>query len=186
MIARKWEPITRLAPDCEYDFAEIDSLRRQWLSVRQAREEANPKAYSGFLDRLTRSWAIETGIIEGLYTLDRGVTETLVMRGISEELIEQSSTNKDPGELVRMLRDHQDAAEGVHHEIREGRPISRSAIRQIHSTLTRNQPAPTRPSTNLAIRLTHHCTTDSSKRCPTTQYERTVAFTNIALPTSRQ
>ena len=140
MIARKWEPITRLAPDCEYDFAEIDSLRRQWLSVRQAREEANPKAYSGFLDRLTRSWAIETGIIEGLYTLDRGVTETLVMRGISEELIEQSSTNKDPGELVRMLRDHQDAAEGVHHEIREGRPISRSAIRQIHSTLTRNQP----------------------------------------------
>ena len=140
VIARKWEPITRLAPDCEYDFAEIDSLRRQWLSVRQAREEANPKAYSGFLDRLTRSWAIETGIIEGLYTLDRGVTETLVMRGISEELIEQSSTNKDPGELVRMLRDHQDAAEGVHHEIREGRPISRSAIRQIHSTLTRNQP----------------------------------------------
>ena len=39
-----------------------------------------------------------------------------------------------------MLRDHQDAAEGVHLEIKEGRPISRSAIRQIHSTLTRNQP----------------------------------------------
>ena len=140
MIAHKWERITPLEGNFSYDFAELDSLQRQWLNFRQAREDAIPDAYTGFLDRLTRSWAIETGIIEGLYTLDRGVTETLVVRGISADLIEQNSTNKDPHELVRMLRDNQDAAQGVYLEIREGRPISRSAIRQIHSTLTRNQP----------------------------------------------
>ena len=140
MIAHKWERITPVDGNCHYDFAELDSLQQQWLNVRRAREEAVPEAYEAFLDRLTRSWAIETGIIEGLYTLDRGVTETLVLRGISADLIEQSATDTEPNELVRMLRDHQDAAEGVHLEIREGRPISRSAIRQIHSTLTSSQP----------------------------------------------
>ena len=140
MIGHKWERLTGLEESFSYDFAELDSLQRQWLNVRRAREEASPNAYTAFLNRLTRSWAIETGIIEGLYTLDRGVTETLVLQGISADLIEQNSTNKEPQELVRMLRDHQDAAEGVYLEIREGRPISRSAIRQIHSILTRNQP----------------------------------------------
>ena len=140
MIAHKWEPITPLREDCGYDFSEIDSLQRQWLAYRHSREEVDPEAYAAFLVRLTRSWAIETGVIEGLYTLDRGTTETLVMRGISAELIEHSSTNKDPHELARILADHRDAVEGVYVEIREHRPISRSAIRQIHATLTRNQP----------------------------------------------
>ena len=140
MIGYKWEPIAPLETSLSYDFDELDSLQQQWLSVKEERERESPEAYAAFLARLTRSWAIETGIIEGLYTLDRGVTETLVLRGLSADLIEQGSTNKEPHELVQMLRDHQDAAEGVREEIREERPISRSAIRQIHSTMTRHQP----------------------------------------------
>ena len=140
MIAHKWRPITPLSERCDYDFSEIDSLQRQWLAFRRGREATAPAAYQAFLQRLTRSWAIETGIIEGLYTLDRGMTETLVMRGISAELIEPSATNKDPRELARTLADHQDAVNGVYEEVREGRPISRSAIRQIHVVLTGNQP----------------------------------------------
>ena len=140
MIAHKWQPITPLLGKCDYDFSEIDSLQRRWLDIKRERERYDPTAYSTFLDRLTRSWAIETGIIEGLYTLDRGVTETLVMRGISAELIDRNATNKDPHELVAMLDDHQNAAFGVYAEIREGNPITRSAIRQIHAVLTNNQP----------------------------------------------
>ncbi len=139
MAGHKWEPIAPLVENPDYDFDELDLLQKQWLSVREARERESPEAYMAFMERLTRSWAIETGIIEGLYTLDRGVTETLVLRGISADLIEQGSTNKDPHELVLMLRDHQAAAEGVREEIREERPVSRSAIRQIHSTMTRHQ-----------------------------------------------
>ena len=140
MISYKWEPIAPLNKNLAYDFDELDSLQQQWLSVKAVREQEIPEAYTAFLGRLTRSWAIETGIIEGLYTLDRGATETLVLRGISADLIEQGSTNKEPNELVQMLRDHQDAAEGVREEIREERPVSRSAIRQIHATMTRHQP----------------------------------------------
>ena len=140
MIGHKWQRITRLDSNCGYDFTEIDSLQHQWLNVKEQREAAYPQAYAVFMERLGRSWAIETGIIEGLYSLDRGVTETLVERGISADLIDRGATNRDPHELVSILRDHQDAAEGVYLEIREGKPISRSSIRQIHSVFARHQP----------------------------------------------
>ena len=125
---------------CDYDFSEIDSMHRQWLKLKNARQNTSPGAFDAFLERLTRSWAIETGIIEGLYTLERGMTETLVMRGISANLIEHDSTNKDPHELAAILDDHQNAVFGVYSEIKEGKPITRSAIRQLHSILTENQP----------------------------------------------
>ena len=89
---------------------------------------------------LDRSWAIETGIIEGLYILDRGVTETLVQRGFNAELIDRDSTNKDPEELISVLEDHRQAAQGVYQEIREGRSLSRTLIRSLHVTLTQHQP----------------------------------------------
>ena len=140
MIAHKWHPITPLPETWDYDFSEIDSLHRQWFKLKNARENASPGAFDAFLERLTRSWSIETGIIEGLYTLEQGMTETLVMRGISGDLIDQDSTNRDPYELALILEDHQEAVHGVYAEIKEGRPITRSAIRQLHSVLTKNQP----------------------------------------------
>ena len=140
-IGYRWKPIERLdAVGSSYDFSEIDSLQRQWLSIRRRREESNPQAYDAFLERLDRSWAIETGIIEGLYTLDRGVTETLVQRGFNSELIDRSATNKDPVELVSVLEDHRQAAKGVYGYIREGNPITKSFIRQLHVILTEHLP----------------------------------------------
>ena len=135
-IAHQWEPIAPLVGNSGYDFSGVDSLRMHWLATKNERGTA----YDAFLERLARSWAIETGIIEGLYTLDRGMTATLVTRGISVDLIDRSSTNKEPQELAAMLNDHLDAVNGVYAEIRERKPISRSAIRQIHATLTRSQP----------------------------------------------
>lgn len=140
-IAYRWRPIRPLGEiPCSYDFSEIDSLQRQWLSIRKRREESNPQAYTSFLERLDRSWAIETGIIEGLYTLDRGVTETLVQRGFNSELIDRSATNRDPVELVSVLEDHRQAAQGVYRYIREGNPLTKSFIRQLHFILTEHLP----------------------------------------------
>ena len=140
-IAYRWAPIQPLKViDCSYDFSEIDPLQRQWLSIKERREESDPQSYRAFLERLDRSSAIETGIIEGLYTLDRGVTETLVQRGFSAELIDRTATNKDPQDLVRVLEDHRQTAEGVYHYIREGRPLSKTLIRSLHSSLTQHQP----------------------------------------------
>ena len=140
-IAYSWRPIQPLTDiDISYDFGEIDSLQQQWKNVKRRREASNPQVYKAFLDRLERRLAIETGIIEGLYTLDKGVTETLVEQGFYPDLIDRYSTNKDPAELVKILQDHQHATEGAYHYIREGNPLSKTLIRQLHNTLTQNQP----------------------------------------------
>ena len=140
MIAHKWQPIQPVDPTSEqYDFSEMDSLRQQWLNIKEGQENTNPQAYQAFLERLARSWAIETGIIEGLYTLDRGVTETLIERGIATDYIERSSTNKEPGDLVTVLKDHRESIDFVYQYIREENPLTLSFIRQLHQIITRHQ-----------------------------------------------
>ncbi len=140
MIAHGWQPITRLDPQsCDVDFQEIDSLQWQWLSFRRQREETDPEAYTAFLERVYRHWAIETGIIEGIYDIDRGTTQILVENGLSADLIDRSATNHDPNELVKVLQDHKASAEFVTDSIRIERPLSRHFIVELHQLLTRNQ-----------------------------------------------
>ena len=140
MIAHKWQPIQPGdATSEQYDFSEIDSLQQQWLNIRQQLQDSSEKAHESFLERLGRRWAIETGIIEGLYTLDRGVTETLIERGITADFIERRDTNRDPQDLVMVLKDQEEAIGSVYQYIRDGHPLTRTFIRQLHSILTRNQ-----------------------------------------------
>ena len=136
----EWKPIEPLEnTGVDYDFGEIDSLQREWLSNRKQAESKDPNAYKEFLERLERSWAIETGILEGLYTIDRGVTETLVEKGLVADYIERSSTNKDPLELVEILKDHQESIRLINFWINEGRPLTKWFIRELHVVLTKNQ-----------------------------------------------
>ena len=141
MVAYGWQPIKGLdSESSRVDFQEIDSLHHQWVSFRELREASNPNAYKSFLERLERRWAIETGIIEGIYSIDRGVTQTLVENGLIADLIDRGSTNRNPQELVTVLKDHQDAAIFVTESIRRGTNLSKHYIRELHQVLTRHQP----------------------------------------------
>ena len=141
MVAHPWTPIEGLNSDSgTIDFQEIDSLHKQWASFREQRETVNPDAYKDFFERLERRWAIETGIIEGIYDIDRGVTQTLVENGLNADFIDRRATNREPQELVRVLRDHQETAEFVTERIRRQSPLSTLFIRELHQILTRNQP----------------------------------------------
>ena len=140
MPAHKWQPLEGLnIHTSNMDFQEIDSLHQQWLRFRRQREQSNPDVYRAFLERLDRRWAIETGIIEGLYTIDRGTTQTLVEHGLIADLIDRTATDRDPQDLVKVLKDHQDSAEFVTESIRHERPLSGHYIRELHQLLTRNQ-----------------------------------------------
>ena len=140
MTTLKWEPLAGLDPESSsVDFQEIDSLHQQWLSFRRQREESTPDAYRAFLERLDRRWAIETGIIEGIYNIDRGTTQTLVEKGLNAELIDRTATDRNPYELVKVLKDHNDAAEFVTSSIRENTPLSKHFVRELHQLLTRSQ-----------------------------------------------
>lgn len=139
-VSHKWKPIEPIDSDSQaYDFGEIDSLQREWLRIKQEVETSTPDAYKAFTDRLTRRWSIETGIIEGIYDLDRGVTETLIERGIATEYIERGSTNKEPAELVQILNDHQASIESVNYWIEQGRPLTKTFILSLHAQILSSQ-----------------------------------------------
>lgn len=138
--ATKWSPIEPLDEAAlDVDFTKVDDLQKQWLAVKTSVENSNPRAYDEFNQELYRSWAIETGIIEGLYELEHGITRTLVRHGFSAEHVERSKTNKSPDELVTILRDHEDTIDLVSQWIHESRPLGKTFVRSIHQVIAKNQ-----------------------------------------------
>ena len=133
MATRPWQPIVPLEPRPEHGFSQDYALRRQWRTHRSNVDDAR-------LTALHRSWAIETGIIEGLYRLDESQTKTLVEQGFETENVPQSGTGQDPDNLLAILRDHMTALDPIYSEARYGCSISLTAIRQLHQIMVAHQP----------------------------------------------
>ena len=133
MTTRNWRPIAPLEPQTEHDSSPDDCLRRQWLNHRS-------DAGNSGLTALHRSWAIETGIIEGLYWLDEDQTDNLVANGFDPSTVPASGAGRDPDNLLLMLQDHMAALDAIYGEVGNGRSISRSAIRQLHQVMVAHQP----------------------------------------------
>jgi hypothetical protein len=85
-VGYKWRPIEDLGdnPKSLTD-GELKSLKRVWTNQKD--EMIQLGTLEEFEKRLRREWSIETGIIEGVYTLDRGVTRTLIVKGIDAAFI---------------------------------------------------------------------------------------------------
>lgn len=138
MAAYRWHPITDLPRDWnEFASDELRSLSGVWQEQRARLEGGH--AFKQFNERLCRQWAIETGIIEGLYDIDRGTTELLIEHGLVEEMLSHGSTNRPAHEVIQVLRDQQDALEGLFAFITQQRDLSTSYIKEVHSALTRHQ-----------------------------------------------
>src|SRR5450755_3190373 len=136
-IAYKWHLIDDLVEDPKsLTDGELESLGRVW--AKQKTELAENGALDEFDRRLRREWAIETGIIEGVYTLDRGVTRTLIERGIDAAYIPHDATNRDTTLVARIIQDHYDALDGMFDFIGGTRSLSVSYIKELHAALLRN------------------------------------------------
>jgi Fic family protein len=134
----KWHPITDLGDDPRsLTDGELESLWRVWQS--QKKDLAEREVLNEFEQRLRREWAIETGIIEDVYTLDRGVTRTLIEKGIDAALIPHGTTNKDPVIVARVIQDHYETLEGMFDFIGGQRSFSAGYIKEVHAALLRNQ-----------------------------------------------
>ena len=68
---------------------ELPPLAAVWSEEKSNLASANLRE---FQDRLQREWAIETGVIERVYSLGRGTTELLIERGIEQEIAERGIT----------------------------------------------------------------------------------------------
>ena len=106
---------------------------------REHRERlGHQEAYLQFEERLKREWAVETGLIERLYTLDRGITQLLIDRGFRAELIPHGH-GTNPDRIVAMIADQKQAVETVFDFVKGERSLSTGFINELHALITRHQ-----------------------------------------------
>ena len=117
--------------------SEAPGIRAVWSDQRNRLQGSSQLAE--FTERLSREWAIETGIIEDLYDIERGVTQTLIERGFQAELLSHGSTNKPREFVLQLLRDQKEALEGVFAFVRSERPLTVGYIKELHAALMRSQ-----------------------------------------------
>jgi Fic family protein len=134
----RWKRIADLSPNLRtYEDPELRTLSRIWMEQRAVLEQQG--IVREFTDKLMRELAIEGGLIERAYTLDRGITLQLIEHGIDASLIPHSATNKDPQLVAALIQDHLDAAHALFDLIHEGRNLTTGFIKQLHSVLMRHQ-----------------------------------------------
>ena len=137
VMSRSWERITDYATHPS-DLAqpELKHLAEVWREQRDSLETEG--AFIQFNERLKREWAIETGLIERLYVLDRGVTRLLIERGIDAALLSHAN-NQNPNSVTSMIIDHQAVVDGIFMFVKGDRPLSTSYIKEMHALITRSQ-----------------------------------------------
>ncbi|APB34343.1 filamentation induced by cAMP protein Fic [Gloeomargarita lithophora Alchichica-D10] len=130
----------------------IEDLPRDWQSLASSElpplvtvwnEQADRLRQSGefqiFNEKLRREIAIETGIIERLYTIDRGITRLLIEQGIEEALIPHGATDRPVKQVVSLIKDQEAAIAGLFDFVGGHRILSTSYIKQVHQLLTQSQ-----------------------------------------------
>lgn len=134
-MSEEWRPIKdyEIHPK-SLAHKEIAALSAVWTEQRE-----KLTGLDEFSERLVREWAVETGLIERLYTLDRGVTELLIERGLNAALIPHRATG-DAEHTIAMIGDQKDAIESVFSFVKQERVLSTSYIRELHALFTRHQP----------------------------------------------
>lgn len=136
-----WNPntgITELEADPKaLSASEVPGIKAVWTD--QKTRLKGTSQLSDFTERLSREWAIETGVIENLYEIERGVTQTLIERGFQAELLSHGSTNRPREYVLQLLRDQKDALDGVFDFVSSRRALSVSYIKELHAALLRSQ-----------------------------------------------
>jgi Fic family protein len=133
-----WEPIADLPENWRYlSDGELGPLLQFWNDQRADLELSG--ALSAFNQRLGREWSIETGQIEGIYDIDRGITQTLIERGIDVDLIGNHPGQKAPEIIAAIIQDHQQVLDGLFQLVRGDRDLTKGYIHQIHVALLAHQ-----------------------------------------------
>jgi Fic family protein len=133
-----WQPIQDLPPNWRaLEISEMPPLATVWQEQAQRLRESGE--FKVFNEKLRREIAIETGIIERLYSLDREITRLLIEQGIDEALIPHGTTNRSVKQVVALIKDQEAAIEGLFNFVGGQRALSTSYIKELHQLLTQSQ-----------------------------------------------
>jgi len=118
-------------------------LSQEWLRLR-GRISEHPdreRFLQAWLKERARRFAIETGQIEGLYTLKPGVTEQLVAQGFAAVTGTDAYEPLDDAELRGLLEDQESAYHMMRELTASGAELRLFNIKEWHGLLTRHQAA---------------------------------------------
>ena len=135
--AKSWSPIQDYeeAPD----ILAIEELRALELEWHEQKDQIRSKsAFAQFEIELKREWAIETGLIERLYTFSDEVTKNLVKNGIVAKFI-PTSEQQDSKFVELVIKDQESALDDLFEFVARERELSTSYIKELHSLITRHQ-----------------------------------------------
>lgn len=132
-----YEPISDLPEQLRSSESVLSSLVAAW---NERREELSGRDELRVLhERIRRRWAIDTGMIEGLYSITRGTTELLIDRGLHADLISHGESDLPAADLVAYLHDHAEVYDWLFEFVAQERPLGTSWIKELHQLLTRHQ-----------------------------------------------
>jgi len=138
MDNRIWKPIEFKEIWYESDTSILDDISASWFKRRAILKE-NSGEYAEFLIRLKREHAIETGVVERLYDLDRGITETFIKEGFVKSYLSHGDTDISENDLMNHLGDHLDSVNFIFDVVKEERPLTTGFIKELHHLVTRSQ-----------------------------------------------
>lgn len=133
-----WKPIEFSTSWEQCNTTKLDSILPSWNRRREILKE-DPDEYKHFVDRLKRQHAIETGIVERLYDLKEGITETFVKEGFVEAYLQHGDSNIPPEQLMNYLQDNFAAIDFVFDVVKNDRDITISFIKELHQLITSHQ-----------------------------------------------
>ncbi len=117
---------------------ELQALSKLWVNKKEQLKDSDE--YNQFLKKMQREWAIETGIIERLYSWDRGITESLIEHGIDAANISSGGINRqDADNISNIINDQQQTIEGLFDFVKGNQPFSEYFIRSIHKQFVAHQ-----------------------------------------------
>ncbi|MGB4776158.1 MAG: Fic family protein [Daejeonella sp.] len=122
------------------DTSKLDEISPSWFRRKEELEKTSSE-YTEFMSRLKRQHAIETGIVERMYDLSKGVTETLIEKGFADTLISHGdfSENMTKDELMNHLKDHLAAVDSVFEFVKSNRQLTIGFIYELHQIVTQHQ-----------------------------------------------
>lgn len=122
------------------DTSRLDEISPSWFR-RKTELEKSSDEYNVFIDQLKRRHAIETGVIERLYDISKGVTETLIEKGFADVLISHGDFNDDitKEQLLNHLRDNLNAVDHVFNFVKSERELTVGFINELHQVVTAHQ-----------------------------------------------
>ncbi|MBC6409651.1 MAG: Fic family protein [Ekhidna sp.] len=137
-IHQLWKHVQLTNNWLECDTSTMDDLSPSWYERREVLQN-NSKEYQEFITELKREHAIETGIVERMYDLEKGITETFIKKGFVASYISYNDTNVSVPKLLAHLSDHLNAVDFVFDVVKENRELTIGFIKELHALVTRNQ-----------------------------------------------